>query len=70
MLPAAGISLGAMHRGDSKNDTLGVDALGSQPDSRGSLGKVRHWDTKLNGLFTGGRGGGGCGGAPSADGLP
>ncbi|NLF23121.1 MAG: membrane protein insertase YidC [Lentisphaerae bacterium] len=69
-LPAGGLSLGAMHRGASKNDTLGVDALGAQPNSRGGLGKVRHWDTKLNGLFTGGRGGGGCGGAPAADGLP
>jgi YidC/Oxa1 family membrane protein insertase len=69
-LPACGISLGAVHRGLSKNDTLGVDTLAAQRDEGGRLGKVRHWDTKLNKLFTGGKGGGGCGGAPSADGLP
>ena len=62
-LPASGLGLGAIHRGLSKNDMLGFDTLGA-------AGKVRHWDTRLNGLFTGGRGGGGCGGAPSAEGLP
>ena len=69
-LPVHALSLGAVHRGLSKSDTLGVDTLGVQPDGRGRAPKVQHWDTRLNGLFTGGRGGGGCGGAPQATGLP
>lgn len=74
-LPVHVLSLGAVRRGLSKSDTLGVDALGVQPDGRGRAPKVQHWDTRLNGLFTGGRGGGGrggggCGGAPQAAGLP
>ena len=69
-LPASGLGLGAIHRGLSKNDMLGFDSLGAAGTRDGAAGKVRHWDTRLNGLFTGGRGGGGCGGAPSAEGLP
>ncbi len=65
-LPPIGLGLGAIHRGLSKNDTLGLDTLEAGAAAR----KVLHWDTRLNRLFTGGRGGGGCGGAPSAEGLP
>jgi YidC/Oxa1 family membrane protein insertase len=69
-LPPNSLGLGAIHRGLSRNDTLGVDTLAAL-DGRRS-GKVRHWDTRLNLLFTGGRGGGcgGCGGVPSGEGLP
>ncbi len=70
LLPELGVGLGAMHKGLSKNDTLGVDSLAALADGEKKYGKVRHWDTKLNGLFTGGRGGGGCSGPPSGDGLP
>ena len=69
-LPPSGLGLGAIHRGLSKNDTLGVDTLDAAGTRSGTTGKVRHWDTRLNRLFTGGRGGGGCGGAPAATGLP
>ncbi len=70
LLPASGMSLGAVHRGLSRNDTLGIDSYTTLPDHRGRSAKVRRWDTRLNGLFTGGSGGRGCGGPPAADGLP
>ncbi len=63
------VSLGAIQRGTSKNDTLAMDSLALEPDTRGKAPKVRHWEKHMNGLFTGGSGRG-CAGAPPADNLP
>ncbi len=70
VIPANGLSLGAVHRGVSKNDMLGFDSLAAPADTSSRPGKVQHLDNRLPRLFTGGRGGGGCGGPPPADGLP
>jgi len=64
MGPAA-LTLGSMHRGASKNDILGVDAL------PGGEGKTVYWESKIQGLFTGGSGGMfGCSGNAPAANLP
>ncbi|MDD5705742.1 MAG: YidC/Oxa1 family insertase periplasmic-domain containing protein [Kiritimatiellae bacterium] len=69
-LEANSLSLGAIRRGTSKNDILGVDSLADGTDARGRVPKVQHWDGKLMRLFTGGGRGFGCGGAPAADLMP
>ncbi|MBP5321504.1 MAG: YidC/Oxa1 family insertase periplasmic-domain containing protein, partial [Kiritimatiellae bacterium] len=62
------ICMGTMPRGSSKNDTLSMDSLPNLPKA-----KVRFWDREkstkklMAGMASGGFG---CGGAPSAIGLP
>ncbi|MDD4102463.1 MAG: membrane protein insertase YidC [Kiritimatiellae bacterium] len=61
------VSVGVMSRGESKNDTLSVDSLPAFDKA-----KVRYWDKeKVTKQFLSGASGGfGCGGKPSALGLP
>ncbi len=71
-LPATSVTMGSVIRVEkSSNNLISVDNLPAALDRRGRLGKVEHWDgrkgrSSLTGLFTGGRGGGGCAGAPDA----
>lgn len=61
------VSVGAMLRGTSKNDILSVDSLPTFEKA-----KVRHWDKEkaTKAYLAGAAGGMGCGGKPSAVGMP
>ena len=68
VLGTNGVSIGAMAKGASKNETLSVDSLPAAPKA-----KTRHWGSEkatkqyLVGYNASGFG---CGGAPSAAGMP
>ena len=70
-LPETQVSIGTLSRFSTANTSvLSVDSLPAFLDRHGRFGKVLHWESKhlLNQMF--GVGGGGCSGAPNADGLP
>ena len=64
-----GVGMGVMRKGGSKNEVLSFDSLPAM-----NAAKVRHWGSEKatkQYLVSGGAGGGfGCGGAPSAAGMP
>ena len=63
------VSLGVMQLGASKNDVLSVDSMPSDPAAKGKV--VHYSETEpLKDFLRGSRGGFGCGGSQSAQGLP
>ncbi len=63
-----GVGMGVMRKGGSKNEMLSFDSLPAM-----NAAKVRHWGSEKATkpyLVSGGAGGFGCGGAPSAAGMP
>ncbi len=66
-LGANTLTLGSMHKGQSKNDTLGVDAMST------ATKRAYYWESKLPGLFSGGASSGGmfgCAGSQPSANLP